>query len=570
MHDSRDKAIEFMASALQGRANPQRLRASVESELKSVLDEFYSQLKRTEIAALFSGRRGSEQLKGAQKKHWIDLFADELADDTIKQSRHIGKIHLQVGLSPSWYVSAYGWVMMKLIPLVTKRRGLFGGDVDAVLCTMVHRLFSDMAASLSGYEQASVEKAVSEMKRANVDNLGKLAQSVAEMNDIVLQLAILQQNSNQVATNGQTISSAATELVASVEAIAKNSESASTEARECTASVTSGRASIEQLSSMISNIANAVDETSGSVHDLSSTSDQIGQILGVIENIAGQTNLLALNATIESARAGAAGKGFAVVAAEVKGLANQTATSTEDIARRIAALRTGMTDIQRNMNASTSAVGEGEEAIGHTSGQMEQIAAQVDRVSSRMSEIANILAQQQDATSEIAVNIGGVADISAENDRLVGMISDSLHKSTKVFLDNAKGMFDSDSDISLCYMAKLDHVVFKQRIIDTCMGKDNWKVDEIPDHHTCRLGRWYDNIRNESVRSLRVFSDLVEPHKAVHAAGKAAVTAAAVHKSEEMIRALQDLDVASKQVLLGLDALADEIAKTEGRQRPAA
>ena len=56
----------------------------------------------------------------------------------------------------------------------------------------------------------------------------------------------------------------------------------------------------------------------------------------------------------------------------------------------------------------------------------------------------------------------------------------------------------------------------------------------------------------------------------MHAAGKAAVTAAAVHKSEEMIRALQDLDVASKQVLLGLDALADEIAKTEGRQRPAA
>ncbi|MBV5336404.1 methyl-accepting chemotaxis protein, partial [bacterium] len=57
--------------------------------------------------------------------------------------------------------------------------------------------------------------------------------------------------------------------------------------------------------------------------------------------IAGQTNLLALNATIEAARAGDAGKGFAVVAGEVKALANQTATASEDIARQIEEMRSG-------------------------------------------------------------------------------------------------------------------------------------------------------------------------------------------------------------------------------------
>ncbi|MEJ2434532.1 MAG: methyl-accepting chemotaxis protein, partial [Pseudolabrys sp.] len=55
----------------------------------------------------------------------------------------------------------------------------------------------------------------------------------------------------------------------------------------------------------------------------------------LIRNIAGQTNLLALNATIKAARAGEAGKGFAVVAAEVKSLAVQTATATEEIANHI-------------------------------------------------------------------------------------------------------------------------------------------------------------------------------------------------------------------------------------------
>ncbi len=49
------------------------------------------------------------------------------------------------------------------------------------------------------------------------------------------------------------------------------------------------------------------------------------------EAIASQTQLLALNATIEAARAGDAGKGFAVVAGEVKTLARQAATNSEDM-----------------------------------------------------------------------------------------------------------------------------------------------------------------------------------------------------------------------------------------------
>ncbi|MGB7847326.1 MAG: methyl-accepting chemotaxis protein [Candidatus Acidiferrum sp.] len=115
-------------------------------------------------------------------------------------------------------------------------------------------------------------------------------------------------------------------------------------------------------------------ETNTIVAKLGESSAEIGQVIKVITSIAQKTDLLALNATVEAARAGEVGAGFAVVANEVKELAKQTATATEDISREIEA-------IQVDAKTAVKAIGSISEITSHVNNISGTIATAVEEQS---------------------------------------------------------------------------------------------------------------------------------------------------------------------------------------------
>jgi hypothetical protein len=110
---------------------------------------------------------------------------------------------------------------------------------------------------------------------------------------------------------------------------------------------------------------------------------------------------------------------------------------------------------------------------------------------------------------------------------------------------------------------KNDHRVFVARIAKAVAGEIPLIAADLSTHHTCRLGRWYDNVSDEIMSSLPAFTNLLDPHRAVHRKGRDVLLSLAEGREGEAHVRMAELEDLSRQVIGLLDLLGAEFT---GRQ----
>jgi methyl-accepting chemotaxis protein len=361
----------------------------------------------------------------------------------------------------------------------------------------------------------------------------------------------------------QDIASATDELVASIEEIGKTTNRVSDEAQTVRERVLAGTRAADEAVAKIGETADAVGALAAKVDDLNASFEQIASMVKIIENIASQTNLLALNATIEAARAGEAGKGFAVVAGEVKALSNQTAKATEDIRQRIGALQAGMADIVAAMTASGKTVAAGTSAVRQAGETIATINVAVDEVTSNMATVAAIIHEQTAATTEVDASINATAGLSEQSLSTIDQLVDAVDHVNAVIQPRLQEMGRNPDDRMLVQLARSDHASFKKRVIDTLVGRAHVKDHDLPDHHGCRFGKWYDGLKDGALCNSDAYRRIHDPHLRVHAHGKEALAHFQAGNLDAAIAAAGKMEEASLEVFAALDAMARQLDMTK-------
>lgn len=203
----------------------------------------------------------------------------------------------------------------------------------------------------------------------------------------------------ETTAQANTASAASEEVNAGVQTVASNMEEMSIAIKEITKTT-------NEASTISNEAMSSAQQTNEIINQLGESSMDIGNVIKVISSIAQQTNLLALNATIEAARAGEAGKGFAVVANEVKELAKQTATATQDITKKIE-------NIQNDSKGAVDAISEISIQIEKVNTFAGNIAASVEEQAATTNEVTRVVAESAEGVKQISENIGQVSEAAA-------------------------------------------------------------------------------------------------------------------------------------------------------------
>ncbi len=404
-----DAADTSLAQLLRGIA-PLELPHTLTQRPKAELDRYRTALRQYRDAALEVERLQDDMEKtGAQ----LQAISMELAERKVEQRDSeavaarsllttVAVLALLVGVLAGWLITRQ--ITHPLRQVLAQASRIAAGDLsqrDAVrrrdemgqLQGRMHEMTLSLRELLGGIDNgvAHLSRSASELASSSADTRERISQQRDE--------------TDQVAT-------AMNQMSATVQEVAQSAEQASVAATTADGQARQGDQVVAEAVARIEQLAGQMDRCLEAMGHLAGESQRIGSILDVIKSVSEQTNLLALNAAIEAARAGEAGRGFAVVADEVRGLAQRTQQSTEEIEQLIDNLHRGTDEVTGLLDNSKRLTEQSVELSRKAGDALGQISATVSTIQGMNQQIATASEEQSVVAEQINRSVMNVRDVS--------------------------------------------------------------------------------------------------------------------------------------------------------------
>ncbi|MDZ5604154.1 methyl-accepting chemotaxis protein [Pseudomonas sp. RP23018S] len=312
----------------------------------------------------------------------------------------IALLALVIGLLAAWAISLQ--ITRPLDLALTQAGRIAQGDL------------APLDSSQRKDELGQLQHSMGDMTVGLRELIGGLEGGVEQLSLAVHELATVseatQLQANQQREETEQVATAMNQMSATVHEVAQNAEQAAQAARRADQQAQVGDEVVAQSIEQIEQLAGHMDTCLAAMRHLSEEGQRIGSILEVITAVSQQTNLLALNAAIEAARAGEAGRGFAVVADEVRGLAQRTQQSTEEIGQLITSLHSGTENVTHLLDHSKRLT-ERSVALSRQTGEaLGQITETVSSIQGMNQQIATASEEQSVVAEQINRSVMGVRE----------------------------------------------------------------------------------------------------------------------------------------------------------------
>ncbi|MBY4898500.1 methyl-accepting chemotaxis protein [Cupriavidus sp. AU9028] len=400
LRDQMSQSLDGLAQLIAASGNPKMQQAFAElterrKAYNAELDKIVGQLESMDFLAARAGLVAA--LPAAQAPYFETLeamsesgrgmavVAVQEADAQYQSARN-----LMVGLAAVAAALALGlgWLISRSIirparealaaaealaqgDLTFRVRADSGDEMGRMLKSLQHA-FGQLSVLVNGIQGASrsIDVATREIARGNTDLSQRTEEQAASLEQTAASMEQLTSTVRQNAENARQANQ-----------LAVNASQVATEGGE------------------------AVRGVVATMQQISQSSAKVSEIISVIEGIAFQTNILALNAAVEAARAGEQGRGFSVVAAEVRTLAQRSASAAKEIGELI--------------NRSVEQVAVGAKQVEKAGGTMDDIVGAVRRVTDIMGEISAASAEQSTGIEQVNRAVAQMESVVQQNAALV-------------------------------------------------------------------------------------------------------------------------------------------------------